>query len=46
MTLIHTNSLLPEEEIRKKISFKITFPKIEYVEIYLTKEVKEKFSRN
>ena len=43
---MYTNNETLEAEIRKKIPFDITTRKIKYLEINLTKEVKDLYSEN
>ena len=43
---MYTNNEISETEIRKKIPFDIATRKIKYLEINLTKEVKDLYSEN
>ena len=46
VALLYTNNELSEREIKKTIPFTITFKRIKYLGINLTKEVKDLYSEN
>ena len=46
MTFLYTNNEILEKEYKNTISFKITSPKIKYLGINLTKEVKDLYAEN
>ena len=46
MAFLHTNNEISERETRKIIPFTIATRKIKYLQINLTKEVKDLYSKN
>ena len=46
VVFLYTNNDLSEREIKKRISFTIASKRIKYLEINLTKEVKDLYSEN